>query len=117
MKTILPFLVLLLAGCSTVFGLQISYKYDGAGRLVGAAYSGTGAATYDYDKNGNLLASVIAGNVLLPPLGSYDGIIDDAASPGNATEGLFSVSVSISGAFTGKLRIGGATYSFKGQFD
>lgn len=93
----------------------ISYNYDAAGRLTGVNYGGTSSTAFAYDKNGSLLSRV---NTIapLPPLAAgYTGLITNA-TPTTANTGTISLKLLPTGAFTGKLVIGGKTLTFKGTF-
>ena len=49
--------------------------------------------------------------------GGYRGLITPAGTPSNESSGLVTLDVLPSGAFTGKLHLGGGTLPFSGKFD
>ena len=120
----LPWSTLLLAGITAFIATlsdgwaahaSLTYNYDAAGRLTRVNYGGTINTAYTYDPNGNLLSRINSTEPLPLVVGEYFGLITNA-TPGIANEGVLSLQLSASGAFTGKLTIGGKTYSFRGTF-
>lgn len=96
--------------------LVISYSYDSAGRLTSANYGGASSTSYRYDANGNLLARTNSVSVFVPLAGNYSGLV--AASPVlNAGAGSITLSVSLTGSFSGRLVLGGKTFRLRDEFD
>lgn len=112
MKTLIALLTALPLPASAAV---ISYRYDAAGRLTGVNYGGTSSTTYAYDKNGSLLSRVNAVAPLPPLAANYAGLITNA-SPAVGDTGTISLKLLPTGAFTGKLVLGGKTFTFKGTF-
>lgn len=96
--------------------LIISYSYDAAGRLRGVDYGGASNTAYAYDANGNLLARTNTVNPFIPLLGRYTGLVT-GGTPTALNTGLLTLAVASNGAFSGTLRLGGATYKLNGTFD
>src|SRR5687767_8541748 len=116
--TITPLLLVCAALLLSAVELQgahasLTYNYDGAGRLTRVNYGGTINTAYAYDPNGNLLSRINSTEPLPLVVGEYFGLITNA-TPGIGNEGVLSLQLSANGAFTGKLTIGGKTYSFRG---
>jgi YD repeat-containing protein len=113
---------LMLAACaaaafvSSARAIQISYSYDSAGRLTSASYGAAGNTTYQYDRNGNLLARVNTVNPFLPLAGKYAGLITGNAGS-SAEAGVLSLNVTLSGGFSGTVSLGGKKFKVKGTFD
>lgn len=96
--------------------LVVSYTYDAAGRLTSANYGGVSSTAYTYDANGNLLSRVNSESLFIPLAGNYTGLI--AANPiSNAGAGSVTLSVTLTGSFSGKIVLGGKTFKIKGSFD
>ncbi len=110
------FLALLAALALPAHALVISYTYDSAGRLSTANYGGVSSTSYSYDANGNLLARTNSESLFVPLAGSYAGLI--AANPASsAGAGFVTLSVTLTGGFTGQVVLGGKTFKVKGTFD
>lgn len=107
------------AFCTTLASAQalvISYHYDSAGRLTTANYGGVSSTSYGYDANGNLLSRTNSQSIFVPLAGNYAGLI--AASPVlNAGAGSITLSVSLTGSFSGRLVLGGKTFKLRDEFD
>jgi uncharacterized protein (TIGR03437 family) len=54
-----PWVLIAIAGGSTVGAEIVQYSYDDAGRLIKAAYANGNVISYTYDKAGNLLSRVV----------------------------------------------------------
>lgn len=109
-------LVLAAALALPAHALVIAYSYDAAGRLTTANYGGVSSTAYAYDANGNLLARTNSESLFVPLAGNYAGLI--AANPAsNAGAGSITLSVTLTGGFTGQLSLGGRTFKIKGSFD
>jgi YD repeat-containing protein len=113
---------LMLAACAAVAfissaqAIQISYSYDSAGRLTSVSYGAAGNTTYEYDRNGNLLARENTVNPFLPLAGTYAGLITGNAGS-SAVAGFLSVKVTLNGGFSGTASLGGKKFKVKGTFD
>jgi YD repeat-containing protein len=113
---------LLLAACVALAcdlparAIQISYSYDSAGRLTSASYGGAGNTTYQYDRNGNLLARVNTVNPFVPLAGTYAGLITGNGGS-SAQAGFLSLNVTLTGGFSGTASFGGKKFKVKGSFD
>lgn len=112
----------LIAACLAALALPapaivISYRYDSAGRLTSANYGGVSSTSYAYDSNGNLLSRTNSVSQFVTLAGTYTGLI--AATPvSSAGAGVITLTVSLTGEFTGKLTLGGKNYTIpKTTFD
>src|SRR4030095_970390 len=113
---------LILAACaatafvSSARAIQISYGYDSAGRLTSASYGAAGNTTYQYERNGNMLARINTVNPSLPLAGKYAGLVTGNAGS-SAEAGVLSLNVTLSGGFSGTVSLGGKKFKVKGTFD
>lgn len=112
----------LIAACLAALALPapaivISYQYDSAGRLMSANYGGVSSTSYTYDANGSLLSRTNSVSQFVTLAGTYTGLI--AATPvSSAGAGVITLTVSLTGEFTGKLTLGGKSYTIpKTTFD
>ncbi len=120
MKTTLALLgALLVLSPGLLRAIQISYRYDAAGRMTAANYDGTSRSAYVYDKNGSLLSRT---NTVTPALaaaphlaGTYNGLITNA-DPHAGNTGIITLKILANGTFTGKLTVQGIAFSIKGKF-
>ncbi|MEK0449406.1 MAG: hypothetical protein RL088_1674 [Verrucomicrobiota bacterium] len=115
MKSTIALVVLALPALGSVPGTVISYRYDAAGRLTNVNYGGTSSTTYAYDKNGSLLSRTNAVAPLPPFAANYAGSISNL-DPSVTNTGAVALKLLPTGAFSGKLVLGGKTFPFKGTF-
>jgi YD repeat-containing protein len=116
MKAPLLILLTLVLTLPQVHAVKVSYNYDAAGRLTAANYNGTSHTAYVYDKNGSLLSRTNTTNVIPSLAGTYNGILSNG-TPEITNIGPITLKVVSNGSFTGKLTLGGTSYSFKGTFN
>ena len=120
MKSTLALLsALLVLSPGLLRAIQISYRYDAAGRMTAANYDGTSRSAYVYDKNGSLLSRT---NTVTPALaaaphlaGTFNGLITNA-TPHAGNTGIITLKVLGNGLFSGKLTLQGTAFSFAGKF-
>src|SRR5439155_19132971 len=72
--------------------------------------------TFEMTAGLSLVAHFVA-NPFLSSAGSYSGIFYDTNVAVPESSGLFALQLAPSGAFTGKLSMNGARYSFRSRFD
>jgi YD repeat-containing protein len=108
--------VVIVATVTVANAAVLSYSYDAAGRLTGVNYGGTSRTNYTYDSNGNLLTRTNAIGQPAPVAGSFTGLVE-GSPPALNNSGTFSLTLSASGQFTGKIILGGKSYIIKGTFD
>lgn len=120
MKTTLALLsAVLILSPGLLHAIQISYRYDAAGRMTAVNYGGTSRTAYGYDKNGSLLSriSTVTAAVAPPHLaGSYNGLITNNVGPNAGNTGIITLKVQANGLFSGKLTLQGTTSPFAGKF-
>jgi YD repeat-containing protein len=94
----------------------LSYGYDAAGRLTAATYAGAQRVSYQYDRQGSLLARRPTADLLAPLAGTFNGLI---TSPMAAidTIGPITLKLQAAGGFSGSLTLGGQKVSFTGVFN
>jgi YD repeat-containing protein len=93
----------------------LSYNYDAAGRLTGSTYDGASRLTYQYDRNGNLVARR-AGTDVIPDLAAtFTGLVLPPA-PSSLNLGLITLKLLPNGGFSGSVVINGKRSSFRGSF-
>jgi YD repeat-containing protein len=97
-------------------GAVLNYNYDSAGRLAAVNYGGASRTNYTYDLNGNLLSRLNAVGQPAPVAGSFTGLVKGNPPAVNNT-GTISITLNTSGEFTGKIIVGGKSYTIKGTFD
>jgi len=94
----------------------LTYSFDAAGRLTGANYGGTSRTNYTYDNNSNLLARTNAVGQPAPVAGSFTGLVQ-GNPPALNNSGTIALTLAVSGQFTGRMTLGGKSYTIKGTFD
>lgn len=115
MKTTSTLTALLTALALPASAAVLTYNYDAAGRLTGVNYGGTSNTAYTYNAGGSLL-SRISTLAPLPPLAAgYTGLITNV-TPSATNTGTITLKVLPSGAFSGKLLLGGTSFPIKGTF-
>ena len=79
-------LLLLLLFCKSASSGTVSFQYDGLNRLVEAQYSNGSAISYTYDAAGNLMARIVASNVIDSDDDGVPDSIDNCPSVSSADQ-------------------------------